>query len=267
MKSFLATQRAADEAFVNKAGQADLYYTSFGWVLAYILGFPLDRKKMLHYLDGLDPTALDVVHTAAYLRCRTLLRAFKVPSWTAALWRFAQPLKERLARRDFTSADYPHHDPHSPYAQFIRLMLREDLGEETESSARATISSLEKYHTPIGGFSNEKGFPTPSVNATAAALAVQGQLMGYWPNETVDHLWRTQEETGGFRADPQAPLPDLLSTATALFVLKCYHRSPRVSPQSFVEAHWLDSGGFGATLWDQESDTEYLFYGLLALGS
>ena len=35
----------------------------------------------------------------------------------------------------------------------------------------------------------------------------------------------------------------------------------------FVQAHWLESGGFAPTLLDDYSDVEYVFYGLLALGS
>jgi hypothetical protein len=62
-------------------------------------------------------------------------------------------------------------------------------------------------------------------------------------------------------------MPDLLSTATALFTLRCYDMPPRYSAQEFVEAHWLDNGGFGATILDSSSDIEYLFYGLLALGT
>jgi hypothetical protein len=59
----------------------------------------------------------------------------------------------------------------------------------------------------------------------------------------------------------------LLSTATALFALRCYGVEPRYSAVDFIEGHWLDDGGFAATLLDDESDVEYLFYGLLALGT
>ena len=96
---------------------------------------------------------------------------------------------------------------------------------------------------------------------------VIGQEDGYRKNDDLDYLLHVQDPSGGFRADVTAPVPDLLSTATALFALRCYGVSPLVSPRDFIEAHWLDNGGFGATLWDEEGDVEYLFYGLLALGS
>ena len=90
---------------------------------------------------------------------------------------------------------------------------------------------------------------------------------GYRKNDELDYLLHVQDASGGFRADAAAPVPDLLSTATALFVLRCYEVRPLVPTRDFIEAHWLDNGGFGATLWDEEGDVEYLFYGLLALGS
>ena len=61
-------------------------------------------------------------------------------------------------------------------------------------------------------------------------------------------------------------MPDLLSTAVALFTLWLIGEHPQ-SGSRFIEAHWLDMGSFAPTLLDDYSDVEYLFYGLLALGS
>ena len=105
-----------------------------------------------------------------------------------------------------------------------------------------------------------------ATNATAAALMVVGQSEGY-DVARVSPLLQAQEPSGGFRATGVAPIPDLLSTATALFVIDCYGAKPRYEAADFVEAHWLESGGFAATLLDEKSDVEYLFYGLLALGT
>jgi hypothetical protein len=74
-----------------------------------------------------------------------------------------------------------------------------------------------------------------------------------------------------------ALVPDILSTAVALFTLRLIGKatgrrakSGNERPKSaarFIEAHWLDMGSFAPTLLDEYSDVEYLFYGLLALGS
>ena len=79
-------------------------------------------------------------------------------------------------------------------------------------------------------------------------------------------LQSRQDDTGGFHAADEAPIPDLLSTAVALFTLRLVGTEPR-DASDFIRAHWLDNGGFAPTILDDYSDVEYVFYGLLALGS
>ena len=83
----------------------------------------------------------------------------------------------------------------------------------------------------------------------------------------VQRLLAVQHESGGFLAHESALMPDLLSTAVAMFALSRHHVRPRYDVHSFVEAHWLEDGGFAATLLDDYGDVEYVFYGLLAIGS
>ena len=46
-----------------------------------------------------------------------------------------------------------------------------------------------------------------------------------------------------------------------------HYAKPLYDASDFITSHWLENGGFGATLIDVESDVEYVFYGLLALGA
>ena len=92
-------------------------------------------------------------------------------------------------------------------------------------------------------------------------------MEGYKPIDDLFYLRDTQDETGGFKAGRGAPVPDILSTATTLFLMGCYDIRPVRPVHDFIEAHWLDSGGFSATLLEDSSDVEYVFYGLLALGA
>ena len=39
------------DTFVNKSGEVDLYYTSFGWLLSYVLGIDLSMEKRRSYLE------------------------------------------------------------------------------------------------------------------------------------------------------------------------------------------------------------------------
>lgn len=105
-----------------------------------------------------------------------------------------------------------------------------------------------------------------TTNAVCCVLAMQHQ-MGMQSDVTyVKWLRQRQDESGGFRASEEAPIPDLLSTAVALFTLRLLGEAVG-DAMPFVQVHWLESGGFAPTLLDDYSDVEYVFYGLLALGS
>jgi prenyltransferase beta subunit len=102
--------------------------------------------------------------------------------------------------------------------------------------------------------------------AACCILAMQHQTGKTLDSSLISWLKERQDETGGFRASEVAPVPDLLSTAVALFTLRLIGERLQ-SASRFIEAHWMDIGSFAPTLLDEYSDVEYLFYGLLALGS
>lgn len=254
--AFVESQRSADGGFCDKSGQVDIYYTSFGMSLSLALGIDFDTKKIEYLLQQIDVEQLDLVHYAAYMRCRML------NNFADNKLGFALKALQRIPIRELTSfSALPNNDVESPYSQFITYSLLED------TNNRTLEVSFDKYKTPQG-FSNTPNGPTASTNATSAALMVMGQATGY--NDKggdITLLRNMQHECGGFKADSATPMPDLLSTATALFTLRCYDVEPKYSAAEFIEAHWLDSGGFAATILDSESDVEYTFYGLLALGT
>lgn len=253
---FVVSQRLEDESFMDKSGKADLYYTAFGWMLCYALGIACDHRKMKAYLSALDADRLDLIHYAAFIRCRMIQRLFEGGKVGLLLKSFFPAPVKPLP--DFS---VPHKDWHSPYTRFIWLSLSED------TKSRVQGFDLSPYHVAGGGYMNTTDGLTATTNATVAALAIRGQLDGYEDNEDIRFLRHLQESSGGFGAAKGSPLPDLLSTATSLFLLSCYGVQPKYPARDFIEAHWLESGGFSATLLDEVSDVEYTFYGLLALGS
>ena len=105
-----------------------------------------------------------------------------------------------------------------------------------------------------------------TINSVCCILAMQHQTKVPYDMEMVKWLRARQDETGGFHSSEISPIPDILSTAVALFTLQLIGEKPQ-SAKRFIEAHWLDIGSFAPTLLDDYSDVEYLFYGLLALGS
>lgn len=125
---------------------------------------------------------------------------------------------------------------------------------------------LQAYRTTSGGYVHALGRPEPGTNATCSALVMLHQV-GATDEDSVKWLLDVQDETGGFRATTDAPIPDLLSTGVSAFTLNLLGVKPRVPVTEFVESHWLENGGFAPTLLDEYSDVEYVFYGLLALGA
>jgi hypothetical protein len=75
--------------------------------------------------------------------------------------------------------------------------------------------------------------------------------------------------SGGFVAASAAPLPDLLSTATALHALTAL-KVPLAGLAEpcldFVDSLWTNRGGFFGHWADDVADCEYTYYALLALG-
>ena len=235
LSRFVESLKTEGDTFVNKSGEVDLYYTSFGWLLSYVLGIDLSMEKRRSYLEKQPVMSLDLVHYAAYMRCVLLHRLMK-----EGKFRFLLGAMRPMPIRSLTSfMDLPHDDIWSPYTRFIWMSLLEDT-QNKENEKKAVLEKLRSYRVKGGGYSNLRDREVATTNATVAALAIIGQL---------------------------APVPDLLSTATTLFLMGCYDIRPVRPVHDFIEAHWLDSGGFSATLLEDSSDVEYVFYGLLALGA
>jgi hypothetical protein len=262
IRQYVESQKVSEAFFVDKNRKEDVYYTAFGLMLAYIFGLKVNPEEAGRQLETVSTDKSDLIHYAAYVRSQMLLKLLNGKQLQMFFTRLFAAGKTEVPV--FTSL--PHNDMQSPYSQFIRLSLMEDMRQRT-GNAKEIIESLRAYKVPSGGYSNLAGGATASVNATAAALSVIGQLEGYHFHDDVDYLYRSQDESGGFCAAGQVSAPDILSTATALFVMQCYGLSPRIHPERFIEAHWLESGGFAPTLLEENSDIEYTFYGILALGS
>jgi prenyltransferase beta subunit len=74
---------------------------------------------------------------------------------------------------------------------------------------------------------------------------------------------------GGFLAAPQAPVPDLLSTATALHALaglEVPFKPFKELSLDFIDSLWTNEGSFYGHWQEETLDCEYTYYALLALG-
>jgi hypothetical protein len=164
-------------------------------------------------------------------------------------------------------------DPNLPhgtaYGAFVALGAYQDLGY-TPPEPLKLIRALKRLESADGAWSNFPGAKVGALNATAGAITLIRHL-GFPVNQAVGNWVLAQvHPQGGFRAVPGAPMPDLLSTATALHALAALdHRVPAALHErcmDFVDSLWTAEGGFYGHWGDEHLDVEYTYYGLLALG-
>ncbi len=263
--AFLRERLNPDGGFQDRAGGSDLYYTVFGLDALVALQEELPFERTAAYLDGFgDGAGLDFVHLACLAR-----------GW-AALRRM--PDDERIDRVLAQIEGYRSDDggyatlpaaPHgTAYGAFLAMGAYQDLGRSLPSGDEV-VKSLQRLHARDGSYGNHPGLPSGVTTATAAAVLILRHL-----NASLDRtagLWLLDRchARGGFFASSSAPVPDLLSTATALHALSALHvplaglRDPCLD---FVDSLWTNRGGFFGTWTDDTVDCEYTYYGLLALG-
>jgi prenyltransferase beta subunit len=154
------------------------------------------------------------------------------------------------------------------YGAFLALGAYQDLRVKFPEPLKL-VQSLKLLETPDGAWANDRAMKTGSTNATAAAITVLRQLDQPINAALADWLLARVHPQGGFRASPDAPLPDLLSTATALHALAGLQASIEPIKEScldFIDTLWTNEGSFHGHWGDDVLDCEYTFYALLALG-
>ncbi len=264
---FVRSKQHASGGFLDRAGEPDLYYTVFGLQCLIALQQEFDEAQLAGYLSGFNTDELDFVHLGALARCWSYLKNHTIDSNVrrAVLERFAA---HRTPEGGFhQSVDATHG---SAYGAFVALGAYQDLQEDCPNLA-ALAQSLEALSTGDGGYANDTDIRLGNAPGTAAVIAI-GHQLGHVPHkDSARFLFSCCHPEGGFFAMPEAPMPDLLSTATALHALACLKQSIdpiRETCLDFVDTLWTSRGGFYGHWGEQEEDldVEYTYYGLLALG-
>ena len=131
------------------------------------------------------------------------------------------------------------------------------------------VQCLKFLETEDGAWANERNIKTGSTNATAAAVTLLRNLQMPVNPSAAEWLLARCHSVGGFLAMPNAPLPDLLSTATALHALAGMQVPLDPIKErclDFIDTLWTNEGSFHGHWGEEVLDCEYTFYGLLALG-
>lgn len=262
---FLRASLNDDGGFRDRAGESDLYYTVFGLEGLLAVQAPLPDATRAYLQRFADGRALDFVH----LTC--LGRAWGSISKTGPPDEVREHIRSRL--ETYRSADggfavTQGAETGSAYACFLALGAIEDLGSDLPD-AEGLLRCLEGVRAADGAYANHRGASEGSTPATAAAVMVMHRLSVDPAPAVAGWLLARCHPEGGFFAAPRAPLPDLLSTATALHALAALHadiEAVREPCLDFVDTLWTSAGGFHGSWADSTLDCEYTYYGLLALG-
>jgi hypothetical protein len=229
-----------------------------------------DTEKLQRYLETFgDGATLDFVHLCALARCWVAIGKDAVAPATKAA------LTEKLGTfraRDGGFHPTADHARGTAYGAFLALAAYQDLGVALPNPMEL-VRSLKFLETEDGAWTNEvfgRGqMPIGATNSTAAAVTVLRNLAMPINAAVSQWLLAQAHPQGGFLAVPGAPIPDLLSTATALHALsglQTSFESLKESCLDFVDSLWTNEGAFHGNWADEHVDCEYTCYGLLALG-
>ena len=246
VSKFLHSQLNPDGGFRDRSGSSDLYYTVFGLEGLIALGEPLPALTT-GYLESFGTgDGLDFVHLCCLIRC-----------W-ADLGKVA-PVNPARIHEQLTS---------NAYNCFLSCAAYQDLRLPIPEPERV-VRFIETMRAEDGAYSNLPGSPVGLTPPTAAAITLKRQLGEDYPPGLGQWLLAQHHAGGGFKATPFAPIPDLLSTATALHALagmKTDFEAIKEPCLDFIDSLWTNSGAFYGTWMDDTQDCEYTYYGLLSLG-
>jgi prenyltransferase beta subunit len=270
VRDFLLKQQNADGGFKDRIGRSDLYYTVFGLNSLIALQAELDSRKAAAFLKSFGlGEKLDFIHLCCLARCWAALNT--LDAGCAAPPEFASRTIARIEEHRAQDGGYfivPGGAFGTAYTSFLALGSYQDLGQSLPEPLRF-IQSLKFLETPDGAWSNDRNMKEGATNATAAAVTALRHLGAPINSEVGNWLLARAHSQGGFLATPGAPIPDLLSTATALHTLAGLQVSFEAVKEScldFIDSLWTNEGSFHGHWSEDVLDTEYTFYGLLALG-
>jgi len=263
---FVRARHADDGGIRGRSSESDLYYTVFGLDCLLALDGQAPIGKVQAYIDTFgEGERLDFVHLSCLVRCRSRLRRMMTDMETG----------QRILRRleNYRSVDGGYHPQarntaSATYACFLAFLGYESF-EKPLPAPHELMTALRMHRGNDGSFRNEPDGETGGTPSTAAAVLMGHHLGEPCSPAAVDWLLARFQDHGGFKAGPEAPEADLLSTATALMALHQVGvpleeiREPCVD---FVASLWDEDGGFRGHRLDPMPDCEYTFYGLLALG-
>jgi len=263
IRQFIRHKQTAEGGFADRAGKSDLYYSLFG----YFISETLSVHEIIEPLKAFVKTKIVSKNLSGVdLYCGAILYSKLYGTDDISENLSKKIILELQSADQHISASALQHIEYSSFMGFLALYYLEDY--LTLKHLLKTYSSRIKKNRHITSSAHQHINTSLPCPVTAANTILQ-ELSRFPDPSSEENLLSFYHENGGFIAVPQAPCEDLLSTGVALYALKFINADIRIlKPQclSFVD-NLYENGGFRATQTDFETDVEYTFYGLLALGS
>lgn len=255
IESFVRARCKSDGGVCGRDNSSDLYYTLFGTASLQALKRKnaIPALRLQRYLRSFGTgEGLHFTHLSCLAR---LSGAYPVsPKKRRAILRSLEQYRSRDGSFSHARRNAEHG---TAYGAFLALLAYEDLQmplPNGQGLLAPTESAIRRKDNTL---------------TTCAAAIVRHQLGAPADPEVGEWLLSQHCEQSGFRATPQTPTADLLSTATTLFALQLLNVpvTPLRRPcLDFVESLWRDSGGFAGYAADTAEDCEYTYYALLSIG-
>ncbi|MGH9631634.1 MAG: prenyltransferase/squalene oxidase repeat-containing protein [Bryobacteraceae bacterium] len=261
---FLRSQLNEDGGFRNRSNVSDLYYTVFGLESLIALSQDVPSATTGYLRSFGSGESLDLLHLCCLIRCWANVCRSNAPVDADAI--IAQIESHRTGDGGYNTV--PGEAAGTAYGCFVAMAAYQDLRREIPSP-EGIIHCLRGLRAADGGYANQQEIPMGLTPSTAAAATLFRHLQQEPPPGLDSWLLARCRKDGGFYATPAAPVPDLLSTATALHALsgmKASFEAVREPCLDFVDSLWTSTGGFYGVWADDALDCEYTYYGLLALG-
>lgn len=241
---FLQSRQCANGGFANRAGQPDLYYSMFGCLLAEALGLKEALSSLRMYTEnevsGHELSGVDLFSAAVLVSRLCKNRKIKRE------WKLKVRHQMKMERGDSPDT----------YRYFMGMLALYYLGD---------YGYIIKTIANLGLFAGEKALPSTVLSAKIILLKLKAEPV----KPAMEELMAYYREPGGFTALLKSPQADLLSTAVVLFALRFANADMAIikyDSMVFVNNLYAD-GSFCSSPGDPETDVEYLFYGLMALGA
>jgi hypothetical protein len=243
IRSFIRKKLTPQGAFADRAGKSDLYYSLFGYYIAKAFSVTEAFDPLKNYIkEKINDNDLSGVN----LYCGAILYA-KLHGTDD----LSQKLGKRIAAELKVSQA-----KQTEYSNFMGFLALYYLGD---------FLALKRLISQYKSNGSRTELPCPVTAANTILLSLAGRN----DRSVEDKLKSFYRGNGGFSALNHAPFEDLLSTGVALYALNFINADIRlIKPDclAFIDGLYED-GGFRSTQTDFETDVEYTFYGLLALGS